>query len=52
MSGTALPITMQLMPTGNSPFICVALTDNTLQIKSSLIMTLNYQRRLSIRKLT
>jgi WD40 repeat protein len=32
MSGTALPITMQLMPTGNSPFICVALTDNTLKL--------------------
>ena len=32
MSGSALPITMQLMPNGNSPFVCVALTDKTLKL--------------------
>lgn len=32
MSGTSLPVTMQLMPTGNSPFVCVALRDNSLRL--------------------
>ena len=31
MSSTSIPVTMQLMP-GNSPFICVALKDNSIKL--------------------
>ena len=31
MSGTSLPMTMQVMP-GSSPFVCVALQDNSIKL--------------------
>ena len=32
MSSTSLPVTMQLMPHGSSPFICIALQDKSLKL--------------------
>ena len=32
ISSTSLPVTMQLMPQGSSPFICIALRDNSLKL--------------------
>jgi len=32
LSSTAVPKAMALMPAGSSPFICVAMTDNSLKL--------------------